>query len=328
MKILIVLITLFALSAKAEPLALGVGIFSPSLNINVLDKDERSTVKFIPNNSSSSNFLYSHGNIGVSIGKQNELTDEKLLIPFESDFDDYQFSILTGKWNYFFYYQKYRSYFVDNASEVNSSYNEFSDESHFEDMHSQNIGFKLLRVHAPDKFELDSSFGIASTQSDSAGSWLSGYGIALSELSSPTKGFAPSYAGSEFDFMKGLRKAKAASLTLEGGYSHSWIANSYFLNLTLMLGLSLQDKTLTTSSETLTETGVATSGTLGLSFGYNSEKHKLAVQTFGLIQNAVIQDNRLDFSTVNGGLVYAYRFGDTYIPVSSEISRFFDQLFQ
>lgn len=319
-----ILVLGMSLNLNAEELAMGVGIFNPSLKVNVGDDDDSESIQFSPNNSSTLNYIVSYGNLGLDLTTTKARNDKDEEINVDTKYHDIQLAFYGGKHNYLLTYQEYKGYYVSNPEEIDQSYNSNSTESLFPDMETRSVSFRYFRVFQNEKFKLDSAYGIVDFQEEKGGSWVIGVGASKENLKSPNKGFSPSYASSAYSNLIGLKKIDILSINAQGGYSYTYVYKSLFANAILMLGASIQQKSLHFTNENINSNALGFNSTIGVSFGMNKKKHKLNLQVFGISNKIEVDDRSITSNLINVGIVYAYRFGDRNIPYLSTMSKWLD----
>ncbi|MEC9281387.1 MAG: DUF4421 family protein [Bdellovibrionota bacterium] len=305
-------------------MAIGAGLFNPSLKVNVGDENDSESIQFSPNNASTLNLIFSYGNLGLDLKTTKARNDDDNQIDIDTKYHDIQLAFYGGKHNYLVTYQEYKGYYVSNPEEVDSNYTSNSPESLFPDMETRSISFRYFRVFNSEKFNLDSAYGIVNYQEEKGGSWILGIGGSKDKLKSPNKGFSPSYANTNYQAIIDLKKIDILSINAQGGYSYTYVYKSLYANAIFMLGASIQQKSLNYSNEVNTDTALGFNSTVGISFGMNKKKHKLNLQVFGISNQIKIDDKSITSNLINVGIVYAYRFGDKNIPYLSNVSKWLE----
>ncbi|MEE6250386.1 MAG: DUF4421 family protein [Bdellovibrionota bacterium] len=322
-----VLMLLFLLAQPtlwAEELAMGIGLFNPSLKVNVGDEDDSETIQFSPNNASTLNLIFSYGNLGLDLTTSKARNDSDDEIKLDTKYHDIQLAFYGGQHNYLVTYQEYKGYYVSNPEQIDNTYTKNDEESLFPDMETRSLSFRYFRVFRPESFNLDSAYGIVDYQEEKGGSWIIGVGATKEKLKSPNKGFSPSYANSNYQSLIDLRKIDILSLNSQGGYSYTYVYKSLYANAILMFGAAIQQKSIQYSNESHSDTAIGFNSTIGISLGMNKKKHKLSLQVFGISNQIKIDDKSISSNLINVGIMYAYRFGDKNIPYLSDVSKWLD----
>lgn len=307
-----------------EQVSLGVGVFTPSLAIDVSNSTSSKDIQLSPNNSSATKFIGSYGRLGFSLSQKNPQNIDSLRVPLKSSYEDLQISFFGKKRHFVFYYQEYKGYYVSNAESISPSYTDISNESLFKDMETRSLGFSVISVNEPEKLQMESSFGISKEHKNPGGSWLWLTGVSLNNVKSPTSGFAPSYADSNFDSFKNLRSVESLSAALSGGYGYTYFYDSFFASIVVTLGLAGQKNWIKRVTKTESSLKIASTSMAGISFGYNGSKHKLNLQLLAITQQMNLVDDRISNTTMNTGLVYSYKIGQYEVPWLNKVSAYFE----
>ncbi|MFK8138625.1 MAG: DUF4421 family protein [Bdellovibrionales bacterium] len=321
-----VLVVFWVRLGDAAELSLGLGSFTPSLNLDISSPDGVfESILYQPNQGSLTAFMISYGNIGFGLSTKNGVTEDAQSIPLDTEFEDFQFSILGESSNFLISYQEYTGYYVSNSTDIDSAYTEFDSESSISDLSTQSVSFRYIYIFDSSSLSLNAAYGIGEKTNKSGGSWLLGLGLASEKLSSPTQGFAPSYAPSQYDDLKNLRSFKSVSYSIDGGYSYTYVYDqNLFMNGLIMLSAGAQSRESETTSFTTSGNSFSGGGVIGISFGWNSEKHKLNLQFVTQSRNAQFESHTISTSIQNVGFIYAYRIGNASIPILEDISNWFD----
>jgi hypothetical protein len=242
--------------------------FKPNVDTN------NTLVQYRPNTKSLSGYQVSYWGLTVAYLRSNKLDDREKELKGKTSYEDLRAALFLGKknqWTLFGYYNRFKGLYIDNSTEVDSSLSETDPKIQRRDISVFNTGASLMYIFKPDKFSAAAAFMQSAQQTSSGGSWLAMLSID-GTLFSGDQALIPTQVRSHFGSDANLIEGNFNTVSLAGGYGHSFVANNFFLTLTALVGYGIQYRSYKLEGQPSISGDSGTSKfSLGLSLGYNGK---------------------------------------------------------
>jgi len=210
----------------------------PLIKKNNLEFDLVAADDLKKNYTFKSNHSYSLGfnlnlldvNLGIVFAVPLDVKSEQLY--GESDVSDLQLTAIGKKWFADIYFQKYNGFYVLFPNQVvpeNLPYPQRPD------LTTRNSGMSFTYIFNSDKFSLRAPYLFSERQKVSKGSFLLSYVLSSFAMEADSA-LIPSSQRASWGLGAEVNEVRFTSLGFAPGYSHTFVAGKFFLNLTLVLG--------------------------------------------------------------------------------------------
>jgi|SaaInlStandDraft_6_1057023.scaffolds.fasta_scaffold34594_2 hypothetical protein len=283
---------------------------NPTYKLSISDfEDNQKVVDYYPNvNSRIGGGVFFKEIAGLSYTFATPVDESELSRKGKTTFEDWRLNLNYKKFQFNFNYQKFEGFYIENTDKFvtgwNSEKDDFLQENHLK---LKNISFDFLHVWDPEKFSLLSSIDQVERQKVSGGSWLWGLLAKRAEFTNPTP-VIPLSLRSNFGSLQNLVSSKFSSITLSGGYGHTWVyENELFFTVLAKAGAGYDDKVYITTESAKALDGIGSKFDLTFGGGYNGKKHTFSSFLSSDSNSTVIDNLSVTNSTINFNLTYGYR---------------------
>ncbi|MBZ0246166.1 MAG: DUF4421 domain-containing protein [Cyclobacteriaceae bacterium] len=212
---------------------LGPLIKKNDLDFDLVSADDtKKTYTFKANHSVSAGFNinFFDVNLGIVFGLPLNLESEQLY--GESEVRDLQLTAIGKQWFADVYYQKYSGFYVQYPELIVPKGQPFPQRP---DLTTRNTGMSFTYIFNHEEFSLKAPYLFSERQKVSKGSFLVSYVLSSFTMQADSALIPPSRW---LDWGEGasVNQLRFTSLGFAPGYSHTFVAKKFFLNLTLALG--------------------------------------------------------------------------------------------
>lgn len=184
-------------------------------------------------------------NISYSLGVNVNLFDVNLRVSFstplatrskyiygETDVTDLQLTAITRRWFADAFYQQYDGFYVQSSDDVRPNGQPLPQRP---DINTKNYGLNFSYIFRNDQFSLRAPYIFSERQKISRGSFLMSTVLSTFLLEADSA-LIPSDQRLSWGAGADITELRFTSLGIGPGYSHTFVADKFFLNLTLVVG--------------------------------------------------------------------------------------------
>lgn len=185
-----------------------------------------------------SNHTYSLGfnvnlfdvNLGIVFAIPVDTKSEELF--GTSDVSDLQLTAISRRWFADVYFQKYNGFYTQSPDVVIPTGQPYPQRP---DLVTRNLGMSFAYIFNHEKFSLRAPYLFSERQRVSKGSFLLSYVLSSFTMAADSA-LIPSSRWAEWGDGASVNEVRFTSLGLAPGYSHTFVLEKFFLNMTLALG--------------------------------------------------------------------------------------------
>lgn len=289
-----------------------LGVSSPSLQMDIRkpDGDSGEVLKYFPNVSSKILSSFTYGGLSLTIsGKAGAADDETIY--GKSKNVDIQLRFYGTKWSPEFFYQRYSGYYLENSGLANPGYVDGQPKYTRPDIAITNMGTNLIYNFDEESFSLSGAFDYGRRQFESGGALLGIASLTRHEIKAENS-FIPVTQQSRYGAFNLIRRAEIYNLSAGLGYGYSFVFDK--VNLSGMMGYaaSLQQQYLTSVDNSSNDSQINTKLYAKLGAGYNGDSFLCLLTTSIDNGTAKIADAEIQYSMVEVGIYFGYRFNDLH----------------
>lgn len=282
-------------------------------NYRLSDRGAGSTIVYKPN----SNF-----NIGVGVNYKVIGINLGLNFPFiNNDNEQYgrtrsldlQSHLYLRKLTIDLWAQFYKGYYLSNPTTVLKDWTPQRIYPQRSDMRTRDIGINVQYIFNDKQFSFRSAFLQNEYQKKSAGSFMAGGSIYSVFVRADSTVVPNGLKAGDFFNNEHFNNTNIYSITLDGGYAHTFVYRRYFfVTLSLMGGAGINYTVLENSGDAVVDkkAGLQLNTTLRCAAGYNSEQYFAGVYFVDMItrSNAPVPGAYQQFGAGNFRVALAKRF--------------------
>lgn len=266
-------------SPSKNTLGVRLGLLSPTLSADIKDNKTvgaGTPIKYQPNSGTRTAVTFFYSQFALTGSVPNAIAPKDSQDKGTSKIEDYQFRFYYkyGTWDFF--YQNYQGYFIENSSDVDSSFSS-STKILRPDLKTSHVGFQYFYIPYPERYSLGGTFDQNIRQIESGGSiFYSGYiGQHLVKADSPLipASLAPQY-GSFGSFQEGQFQNARAGF----GYAYTAVFFKFYLGFLIGLSHGLQQQKFILTEEQFNRWVSSSGGNVKIGLGYNGRKFFSGVQ--------------------------------------------------
>lgn len=258
----------------SDKFALAFVIEQPGFDFEVKpSEDSGKKVLYKPNLRGTMGLAASAYGISASYLFQTNQTREEELSKGNTSYDDIRLSSFFGsrrQWQAAAYYTRYSGFYVENSNYVDSSVGPNDPRVQRPDLKFRNGGLSLLHIVRPDRFSVSAATDFGHQQNESGGSWLLRADLDHTTFSARSA-IVPSSVQSDFGPDGSLERGDFNTLSLSGGYGHTFVLSNFFLTPMGLFGLGMQERTYTLNGKEENSIHNSQKFVVSLSLGYNGE---------------------------------------------------------
>ncbi|HCR53761.1 MAG TPA: hypothetical protein DIW27_05040 [Cytophagales bacterium] len=258
------------LESYSQYFFLGPLIKKNNLDFDIVSADDaKKSYTFKSNNSFSAGFNINvlDVNLGIAFGMPLNVKSEQLY--GESDVSDLQLTAISKKWFADVYLQKYNGFYVQFPDQVVPKDQPFPQRP---DLITRNSGMSFTYIFNHERFSLKAPYLFSERQKVSKGSLLFSYVLSSFSLEADSA-MIPSSRWVDWGAGAETNQLRITSLGFAPGYSHTFVIEKFFLNLTLVFGPAhywVRHKELFSPAQNDIRIDFYSLGRIGL--GYNGDR--------------------------------------------------------
>ena len=270
-------------------------------SLAIYDKNLNKSIEYTPNKQLNVGFGFNYKWVGIGIAFKLGFLNNDDELYGKTKRMDWQTNIYLNRAVFDFYLQHYKSFYVDNPTDVFSGWKGDNNPYVRPDIESISLGLSGMYVFNHDHFSYKAAFLQTAVQKKSAGSFLLGGSVFIQGLSADSSIF-PSQ--SDFSYLPPITNHSAIYYGVLTAYAYNFsIRDYYFISISLSASLSLGN------TATMHEDGavhVAWVPTIHLqprmAFGYNKPKWYAGISFVrdSYFEGSDIVDTSVDFSFNSG----------------------------
>ncbi len=280
------LVALTANAAKWSPISRSVptvkfGYISNHLDykLQAVDGSNAPQLLYQPNTPTKAFVGLAYDGFGASFSYGGSVDAQSERMMGKTTATDYQLRLNFPKFTLDFFGQKYKGYFLENTSQIDTSVSASSPRFQYPDMQTEHLGFGMLYNFHSDAVSLPASFDHTAQQNE-PGIALLGYAgidyLKYSFGSSPI----PSAAPSGYDSFRTVRSSTMVGPKLGVGFGFNAPWRGFYFAGTFLVFTGAADQSMTFSNQASTRTSKSSSGyTTRLSLGYNGDSFLAGIQS-------------------------------------------------
>lgn len=259
----------------SDDFSLAFVIEQPGFGFEVKPDEESSkAIKYVPNLRGTTGLSGSAYGFSAAYLFQNDQTRNEQVKKGKTSYDDIRLSTFFGsrkQWFLSAYYVRYSGFYVENSNYVDSSVGPDDPRVQRPDLKFRNGGLSLTHIVNADEFSMSAATNFSHQQTSSGGSWLARLDLDHSTISARSA-LVPVSVQPDFGTDGSLERGDFNTLTLAGGYGHSFVYNNFFLSPMGMFGLGLQERSYKLNGVEESSINNSKKFVVSLSAGYNGEK--------------------------------------------------------
>ena len=205
------------------------------------------------------------------------------------------------------YYNRYKGLYIENTDKLNPGYVGGSPLDQHPNLRVTGYGINVTHIFKPEKFSLAATFAQSAIQKVSGGSWL-GHASLDHIVFSDSQPIVPGYVASSFGSDANLTEAKFDSITIAGGYGHSWIYNKIYATLLGQIGLGREFGNFTNSSSKTKKEDASTKAILGFGLGYNTDEKFFGIKALMESTGYLTNSSQINASLISTQLFFGTRY--------------------
>ncbi len=257
-------------------------------------------------------------NIAYSLGVNVNLFDVNLRIAFstplaaqsrfiygKSEAKDLQVTAITKKWFADMFYQKYSGFYTESPDQIIPEDQPFPQRA---DINTKNYGMSFAYIFNHNQFSLRAPYIFSERQKVSKGSFLISYVLSTFSMKADSALVARSQwalwgEGSQ------ARQMRFTSLGFGPGYSHTFVMDKFFLNLTLILGPAhfwIRYEEAADRAHDDIRIDLYSQGRIGI--GYNGDRFFGGMSVTTQSRNITYENVTMQYGSGTFRLVIGYRF--------------------
>ncbi|HEX4923517.1 MAG TPA: DUF4421 family protein, partial [Bdellovibrionales bacterium] len=156
-------------------LTVKVFIDAPGMNLDFQSRDTNRLIRWKPNTRANVGIGASlAGLVGGSVSAKGSLTQEDRIAKGETDYQDWRFFLNYSWVQILLNYQEYRGFYIENSSQIDSTYEDSPNKIQARDMSARNYSVNTTFVFSPSSFSLPAALDQTARQEESGGSFLAG----------------------------------------------------------------------------------------------------------------------------------------------------------
>ncbi len=239
---------------------------------------ETTEIKYLPNVNNSLGGDISYGSYGFSYSREIPGSGKDSNVYGRSKYNDFQFYYYGDKFGADVYYQKYKGFYLDNASTF--GYDENDKVFKRSDMSMGSAGFNVY-YSFDDKFSLNKAFKITRNPVKNGGSFLLMVSPNYFVVNSFRSLVLPDQEAL-YGKYAGFYKGEYYSIALSPGYVYSYTAdNGFCFSVLVFGGLGWMKKDYSTESLNIRGTGASIKANVKFLVGYNGESFFCGLKGLG-----------------------------------------------
>lgn len=293
-----------------EGVTIRYGVITPSLDLRATSPDTSARdLEYRPSTQGKSFVGVDYKNYGASLSASNPRDSEFRTKYGNGRSVDFQFRYTLNEYYIESYYQQYKGYYLSNAGRVMTNpfgpNNEYPQNSGLKTEHYGAVVFKFL---SPEKFHPRRAFEMIEKPNGSGGSWYYSAGLNAHKLRT-TESLVPATAVHNYAQLADLRSAQAYTLSIGGGGGYSWVFREAWI-LSGLFGLSLGNQWIKAKYEDDKDEQnlLGVKSHVKIATGYSGEQFFAAISIQGDNTPLISQNSELEFSTLETGIVFGWRF--------------------
>lgn len=257
-------------------------------------------------------------NVAYSLGVNVNLFDVNLRVSFstplaaqsrfiygKSEVTDLQIIAITKKWFADAFYQKYNGFYVESPDEIIPAGQPFPQRA---DIDTKNYGMSFAYVFKHDQFSIRAPYIFSEHQKKSKGSFLLSFVLSTFSMKADSA-LVPSSQWAQWGEGSQAKEMRFTSLGLGPGYSHTFVLNKLFLNLTLVLGPAhywVRYENVADRTHDDIRIDLYSLGRIGI--GYNGDRFFGGMSVTTQSRNITYENVTMQYGTGTFRLVLGYRF--------------------
>lgn len=267
--------------------------------------DTKKTYTFKANHSVSAGFNINlfDVNLGIVFGVPLEVESERIY--GESDVQDLQLTAIGKQWFADVYFQRYNGFYVQYPELTVPQGQPFPQRP---DLTTRNSGMSFTYIANHDEFSLRAPYLFSERQKVGKGSFLVSYVLSSFTMQADSA-LIPSPRWLDWGDGASVNQLRFTSLGFAPGYSHTFVVNNFFLNLTLALGPAhywVRYKELVSQAQNDIRIDFYSLGRVGV--GYNGERFFSGLSFTTQSRNVTYEQTTFQNAIGTVRLVAGFRF--------------------
>lgn len=283
---------------------------TPSLNLTAKSPDViRRELQYKPSTLGKIAFGFDYKNYGATLSTAIPRDSEFRHKYGEGQSTDFQFRYSYDVFYIESYYQQYKGYYLDNASDIMPNpYGPNGEYPQNSSLKVEHYGVLLFKFLNPEKFHPKRALELTEKPKGSGGSWYYVFGLNTHKLRT-AESLVPSTATGNYLELGNLRSTRSYTLSAGGGGAYSWVFGDSWV-LTGFFGISLGnqwgDTRFLNHDENKTQSAAKTQTKFLV--GYSGEKFLAGFSVQGDSTQIVNSNADLTLSSIEATVFAGWRF--------------------
>lgn len=277
-----------------------------NLKMDISSRNNNIGVTYKPNGNTYFGLGIYIFNLGIETSFKLPKSGENLNIYGETEIFDIQSNIYAEKWGADIAIQQYEGFYLSNPREHNKNWDSDGPYPQRPDLSINQVLLHAFYLVNHERFSYRSAYNIADRQRKSGGSLLVGVNFQNQQIIADTS-LIPGESQAMFR-IEDFEHSRLSSLGALGGYTHSFIKNYFYVNLSLAGGPALLWSKYREDELERSKTQIAPVLNMRAALGYNTPTWFGGLTVVSQQSNLLTEHLDIDVETGNIKIFFGYRF--------------------
>ncbi len=259
----------------SEGFALAFVVEQPGFDFLIKpDENSDKEIRYKPNLRETVGLAGSAFGLSASYLFQHDQTRSERVNKGDTSYDDIRLSTFFGsrkQWRLAAYYTRYSGFYIENSNYVNSSVGPGDPRVQRPDLKFRNGGLSLLHIVTSREFSVSAVTNFTHQQTSSGGSWLIRADLDHTTFTARSA-IVPASVQNDFGPDGSLERGGFNTLSLLGGYGHTFVYNNFFFTPLALFGVGIQNRKYKLNGQEESSIKGSRKFSASVSMGYNGEQ--------------------------------------------------------